>query len=145
MFTLSAPDGTFIPKRATIESAGYDVRVSQDVRLAPYEYVEAPTGLYLDNLTHGTPFHVDLRPRSSFFKHLVHMHLALIDADYENEIKILMVWQPAPLEAMKPNNIKLIEKGTRVAQLVVMQHYRFLNEETPTELRHGGLGSTGEK
>lgn len=132
-----------LPTYETTASAGMDLRaaVSADdpLTLAPGDWTLVPTGLKIA-LPEG--YEGQVRPRSG----LAHRHgvtvlnsPGTIDADYRGEVKVLLVNHGAePFE---------IERGMRIAQLVVAQHARvsWVEREALGETVRGpgGFGSTG--
>ena len=100
-----------------------------------------PTGLYLE-IPAG--YEVQVRPRSGLAAKkgvTVLNSPGTIDADYRGEVRVILV--------NLSNEDFTIEKGERIAQLVLAQHARIDWEETD-ELSEsgrgaGGFGSTGTK
>lgn len=140
---LPHAEGLDLPAYETDASAGMDLRaaVSEEapVTLDPGARSLVDTGLKIA-LPKG--YEGQVRPRSG----LAHRHgvtvlnsPGTIDADYRGEVKVLLVNHGA--ESFT------IERGMRIAQLVVAQHARveWIRRETLDETVRGagGFGSTG--
>lgn len=131
------PDA-IVPTRATANSAGYDLYAIDDVNLHHNQVLKVHTGIAIQ-LPEG---HFGaVCPRSGLASKGITVHNApgIVDQDYIGEICVLLT------------NISEgrfhIEKGMRIAQLVI-QPYIFVNfEEVPeltkTSRGSGGFGSTG--
>lgn len=130
-----------MPQYATALAAGMDVRAANEepIVLSPMQRAMVPTGLYLE-IPAG--YEVQVRPRSGLAaKRGVTVLNApgTIDADYRGEVCVILV--NLGQEAF------VIEKGERIAQLVLARHERIEWEESETlgasERGEGGFGSTG--
>jgi dUTP pyrophosphatase len=142
--TLPHFEGLELPHYATEQSAGMDLRaaVSDDeaVTLLPGERVMIPTGL---QIALPTGYEAQVRPRSGLaVKHGVTVlnSPGTIDADYRGEIKVILVnLSSEPF---------LIERGERIAQMVVARHahVEWENRDALEETIRGsgGFGSTGK-
>jgi dUTP pyrophosphatase len=132
-----------LPAYETSASAGMDLRAAvpadEPVTLDPGDWDLLPTGLKIA-LPEG--YEGQVRPRSG----LAHRHgvtvlnsPGTIDADYRGEVKVLLVNHGA-----EPFTV---ERGMRIAQLVVAQHARvsWVKQEALEETVRGpgGFGSTG--
>ena len=132
-----------LPEYATEFSAGLDVRAANDepIVLEPLARAMVPTGLYLE-IPEG--YEVQVRPRSGLAakKGITVLNApGTIDADYRGEVCVILVNL-----SQEPFTV---EKGERVAQLVLARHER-LEWEPAGELAasgrgEGGFGSTGTK
>ncbi len=130
-----------LPAYETAGAAGLDLRAAVD---APLEVqagarVLVPTGLQLA-LPPG--FEGQVRPRSGLaLRHGVVLPNApgTIDPDYRGELKVIL-WNAG-------EEVFRIERGDRIAQLVVSRFERVTLEEVTrlddTERGDGGFGSTG--
>lgn len=135
--------GLPLPEYQTAQAAGMDLVAA----LAPDETIFLPMGeraLIPTGLAMALPsgYEAQVRPRSGLalnYGVTVLNSPGTIDADYRGEVKVLLV------------NLGLdtftIERGTRIAQLVIQQVAR-VSFETVTELEEsvrgmGGFGSTG--
>lgn len=132
-----------LPAYQSALAAGLDllaaVPVEEPVTLLPFERTSIPTGLVIA-LPAG--FEAQVRPRSGLAARHGLMLVnspGTIDADYRGEIRVLLINMGS--EAFT------IERGMRIAQLVVARVARIAWEEIPvldeTERAAGGFGSTG--
>ena len=132
-----------LPEYATEFSAGLDVRANNDepVVLHPLGRAMVPTGLYLE-IPSG--YEVQVRPRSGLAakKGVTVLNApGTIDADYRGEVCVILV------------NLSdadfVIEKGERIAQLVLARHEHIEWEQADALAESGrgagGFGSTGTK
>jgi dUTP pyrophosphatase len=133
--------GLELPAYATAHAAGMDLRaaVAEPLTLKPLERALVPTGLAM---AIPAGFEGQVRPRSGLaLKHgLSCLNTpGTIDADYRGEVKVLLINLGA--EAFT------IQRGERIAQLVVAAHARAqwqAVEALPaTERGEGGFGHTG--
>jgi dUTP pyrophosphatase len=131
-----------LPHYQTDGAAGMDLRasLSESITLNPMERVLVATGLFIE-LPLG--LEAQIRPRSGLaFKSGITVLNApgTIDADYRGEIKVLLV--------NLSNKPFLIEKGERIAQLVITAYVKATLQEVEelsvTERNEGGFGSTGK-
>ena len=132
-----------LPAYATPLAAGLDVRAdnAEPIVLKPQERTMVPTGLYLE-IPAG--YEVQVRPRSGLAaKRGVTVLNApgTIDADYRGEVCVILVnLSTEPF---------VIERGERIAQLVLARHEVIEWEESEelaaSERGAGGFGSTGVK
>jgi len=140
---LQHAEGIDLPAHETDLSAGADLRAAvpedEPVKLAAGEWKLIPTGIQIA-LPEG--YEGQVRPRSGLaYRHGVTVlnSPGTIDADYRGEVKVLLINHGA--ESFT------IERGERIAQLVVAQHATVTWEEQE-ELKDtmrgaGGFGSTG--
>lgn len=131
-----------LPEHATAHAAGLDLVAAVEVEqvIAPGAWAAVPTGIAIA-LPAG--FEGQIRPRSGL---ALKMGLTLlnspgtVDADYRGEIKVLLINHGhAPA---------VIQRGMRIAQLVVARHATVVWDEAsgtlePTARGEGGFGSTG--
>ncbi len=135
--------GNPLPQYATEFAAGLDVRANNDepIVLAPLGRAMVPTGLFLE-IPSG--YEVQVRPRSGLAakKGVTVLNApGTIDADYRGEVCVILV------------NLSdaefVVEKGERIAQLVLARHETIEWEETDALAAsgrgEGGFGSTGTK
>lgn len=133
--------GEALPAYQTPLSAGMDLRadVTESVVLQPGQWALVPTGLHIE-LPAG--YEAQIRPRSGLaLKHGVTVlnSPGTIDADYRGEIQVLLVnLSDLPFE---------IQRGERIAQMVVSRHERVqwveVSALSDTERGAGGFGHTG--
>ncbi len=130
-----------LPHYATPDSAGLDLlaAVESPLTIPPGEWVLVPTGLAIA-LPPG--YEAQVRPRSGLaLKHGVTVLNApgTIDADYRGEVGVILV-----NHGRSPFTV---ERGQRIAQMVVARHERAVWTETDTldasARGTGGFGSTG--
>jgi len=135
--------GNPLPAYATEFSAGLDVRAANEtpIVLPPLGRAIVPTGLYLE-IPAG--YEVQVRPRSGLAAKrgiTVLNAPGTIDADYRGEVCVILVNLSS--EAFT------IERGERVAQLILARHEVIEWEETDaleaSTRGAGGFGSTGVK
>jgi dUTP pyrophosphatase len=134
------PESTeFIPAFQTKESAGADIRSSIDVTLFPLQVEVVPAG-FRCKIPEG--YHAKILSRSSMGKKgiIIPNQPGLIDSDYTDEIKVLLLNL-----GKEPYTIK---RGDRIAQWLLeknMQYSWQQVEEIEDTERKGGFGSTGTK
>ena len=132
-----------LPAYATAFAAGLDVRAdnAEPIVLKPLGRAIVPTGLYLE-IPAG--YEVQVRPRSGLAakKGVTVLNApGTIDADYRGEMCVILVNLGA--------DDFVVERGERIAQLVLAKHEVIECEETSeladSERGAGGFGSTGAK
>ena len=132
-----------LPEYATDLAAGLDVRAnnSEPIVLKPLGRAIVPTGLFLEIPAGGE---VQVRPRSGLAakKGVTVLNApGTIDADYRGEVCVILVNLSA--------DDFVVERGERIAQLVLARHERLEWEVADTlasSVRgEGGFGSTGTK
>lgn len=135
--------GNLLPEYATGLAAGMDVRAANEepIRLEPLQRAMVPTGLYME-IPAG--YEVQVRPRSGLAarKGVTVLNApGTVDADYRGEVCVILVNLGS--EAF------VIEKGERIAQLVLAAHACIEWEEVSvlgaSGRGEGGFGSTGTK
>ena len=135
--------GNALPAYATEFAAGLDVRAdnAEPIELKPMQRAMVPTGLFLE-IPAG--YEVQVRPRSGLAakKGITVLNApGTIDADYRGEVCVILVnLGTEPF---------VIERGERIAQLVLARHEVIEWEESEelaaSERGAGGFGSTGVK
>ncbi len=118
------------------EDAGLDLRAVESIVLSPGIAHGVPTGIAIE-LPPG--YEAQVRPRSGMaLKHSVTVNFGTIDPGYRGEIRVIMF------------NLGLadytIEKGDRIAQLVVARYEAIDWQESDladSERGAGGFGSSG--
>jgi dUTP pyrophosphatase len=133
--------GVTIPKRATENSAGYDLSSISDVTIMPGEIKMIPTGLKVLMPKNEALF---VYPRSSLAikKGLMMSNsVGIIDADYygnkDNEGHIMV-----PLYNFRSESVTIV-KGERIAQGIFMTYLKTDHDESNGSVRLGGFGSSG--
>ena len=128
-----------IPSRETDQSAGYDLRSTATVEIAPGHCRIIPTGFAFAI----PPGFVGLiQDRSGMAtKRRITRRAGVIDSDYRGEVGVAIVNESATYAQ--------IQEGERVAQLVVVPALMGECEEVvdlgDTERGENGFGSTGSK
>ena len=132
-----------LPAYSTPLSAGMDVRAANEtpVTIGPLERAMIPTGLYLE-IPAG--YEVQVRPRSGLAakKGITVLNApGTIDADYRGEVCVILV--------NLSNEAFTVEKGERIAQLVLARHevieWEASESLADSERGASGFGSTGVK
>lgn len=129
----------FKPRRATKNSAAYDLYSTLDITLKPGEIVKIPTG-----------FKIKMPKREAFFIYIrsslgskditLPAGVNIIDADYynneDNEGNFFLM--------IKNNSKKTFEirEGDRIAQGVFQRYYK-TSDDKIKKVRKGGFGSSG--
>ena len=139
MKRLPHGEGLDLPHYVTDGAAGMDVRSAEDVVLEPGARHAVATGLALA-IPRG--FEIQVRPRSGLaLKHgiTVPNTPGTIDADYRGEVGVILI--------NLGREPYVIERGARIAQLVVAPYYQVAWRPVavlPESGRgEGGFGSTG--
>lgn len=131
-----------LPHYTTEGSAGMDIRaaVSSAVTLAPGSIELLPTNLSVEI---PTGYEIQIRPRSGLaVKHGIGIlnSPGTIDSDYRGEVKVILF--NFGKESFS------IERGERIAQMIISKVYRAEIEETDslakTDRGAGGFGHTGK-
>lgn len=134
-------EGATMPRYASDEAAGMDLCSIEAVELEPLERKLVGTGL---RIVLPLGYEGQVRPRSGLaLKKGIGMVNApgTIDSDYRGEIGVILI-------NLSRESVKL-EKGERIAQLVVCPVVRATLREVPdatayeTTRGEGGFGSTG--
>ncbi len=130
------------PTYATDGSAGMDIHaaVESSLVIKPGETALVPTGFRIA-LTPG--YEAQVRPRSGLaLKHQVGILNApgTIDSDYRGEVKVILT--------NFGKNDFVVQRGDRIAQLVIASYIRGVWEEVPqldeTSRGAGGFGHSGK-
>jgi len=149
--------GVEIPKRQTIDSAGYDFYMPYDMTLEPGKWYTIDTGIMLEeNEVMETTFYmylngewetVTIRPAQWVMKLYARSGLGnrnifrfangtgIIDQDYVGKHIMAKVAVDEPL---------ILKKGDRYMQGIICPTCYSINEVIPTRERTGGHGSTGQ-
>lgn len=132
-----------LPKYATSQSAGMDLRANIDVSimLNPMERVLIPTGLHI-SLPEG--YEAQIRPRSGLaLKHGITVlnTPGTIDSDFTGDIGVILI--------NLSDSPYVIEPGERIAQMVIARYehaeLELVESISETERGDGGFGHTGLK
>jgi dUTP pyrophosphatase len=128
-------EDAIIPQYQTIGSAGLDLHSIEATIITPGERKLVGTGLRI-NLPGGTEGQI--RPRSGLAaKHGITVlnTPGTIDEDYKGEIKVILY--------NASDSTFSVEKGDRIAQLVVNQVYKLTGFTLDNTREDKGFGSTG--
>lgn len=128
-----------IPERATSGAAGYDIYSDETLTLEGGGQAKISTGWAME-VPEG--YYAEIRPRSGLAAtHGVDTLAGVIDSDYRGEVKVLLIKHNKDFGL-------IIEKGTRIAQLVFRKHetpnVMLVDELGDSSRGAGGFGSTGE-
>ena len=131
-----------IPSYAYEGDAGHDLRSIETVVLQPFERALISTGLAIA-LPDGYAGFVQPRSGMAIKKGLSILNTpGLIDAHYRGELKIIAI-------NLDPHEPIVIEKGDRIAQLVIQAVPSVtlleVDELDETDRGEGGFGSSGSK
>lgn len=133
--------GLQLPDYATAAAAGADLvaAIDGEIELAPLDRRVVPTGI---SIALPVGFEAQVRPRSGLAaKHGITVANApgTIDADYRGEVGVILI--NLGKEPFR------IERGMRIAQIIVARHARAVWREVSTldetARGSGGFGSTG--
>lgn len=128
-------EDAIIPQYQTIGSAGLDLHTIEAATLEPGKWALIPTGLTV-NLPKNTEGQI--RPRSGLAaKHGITVlnSPGTIDEDYRGEIKVILY--------NASESTFSVEKGDRIAQLVVAPVYKLEGLTLDNTREDKGFGSTG--
>lgn len=133
-----------LPKYATGGSAGMDLvsNNNESITIHPFERKLIPTGIYIE-LPKG--YEAQIRPRSGMAlkKGLTVLNApGTIDSDYRGEVGVILI-------NLSPVDFRVIEPGTKVAQMVIAEYEKadFIEVDSLDETirGNGGYGHTDEK
>ncbi len=128
------------PSYAHPGDAGLDLYAAKDVVLKPFERTLVPTGIKVA-IPRGYAGFVQPKSGLALNQGLSIVNTpGLIDSGYRGEIGVILI-------NLDPQNIALISRGQKIAQLVIQEVKEALVEEVDfldeTERGAGGFGSTG--
>lgn len=142
--TLSASVKIPVYAHGPEEDAGMDLHADEQVWLYPNQPLAVKPGLCIE-LPPG--FEAQIRTRSGMaLKHGISVlnSPGTIDPSYRGEIGVILNWNGYRQVGGQPF---VVEKGTRIAQMVVAQYERVEIDTTgdlsSSERGEGGFGSTG--
>jgi dUTP diphosphatase len=144
-FLKDVPDANYddiiLPKRSTLNSAGYDFYSVISFTLSPGERRVIPTGI---KVSMNSNEFLSIYIRSSLgFKWNIRMcnQVGIIDADYynnsENEGHIFVCLMN------EGDKVLEIKKGDRIVQGIFMP-FLITDDDKTTNIRMGGIGSTNK-
>ena len=130
-----------LPRYAYEGDAGLDLRANESADIPPHGRVLIPTGLAIA-IPDGYAGFVQPRSGMALKRGLSIANTpGLIDAHYRGELKVIAV-------NLDPRETVHIERGERIAQLVIQQvptvHLVEVDELDKTDRGAGGFGSSGE-
>jgi len=132
-----------IPKRATNGSAGYDLCacIEEDVVIKKGQIVKIPTGISAEINTNEAALMIYARSGLASKNGVTLVNcVGVVDSDYRGEIVVPLI--------NLGNDDYIIEKGARIAQLVVtpvlLPEIEEASELSETSRGFGGFGSTGK-
>lgn len=130
-----------VPTRGSEEAAGYDLYSNSDVEIRPEGTIKVNTGIAMEipkgyfgaiYARSGLATKEGLRPANC---------VGVIDSDYRGEIIVAL--------HNDSNIVRVVEKGERIAQIVIMPYLSVEFEEVgnldETKRGNGGFGSTDKK
>lgn len=128
-----------LPRRGTLNSAGYDFHANETVTIEPGQVAIVKTGVTFEDLPENMFIQLSLRSSISLKMPILMANgVGIIDADYAgNEIGFL-------LYNRMPNMKVTIDKGLRLGQGVLLPYGVAYSEIPPTDSRTGGYGSTNK-
>lgn len=131
------PDA-IIPTRGSEFAVGYDLYSCETVIIQPNEVTSIPTGISVE-IPENYEFQVRSRSGLGSKGLIITNSPGTIDPDYRGEIKVMMT--------SVTEKSYTLEKGTRVAQLVLAPRFSIdfqeVEELNTTKRGDGGFGSTG--
>lgn len=129
-----------LPKRATTDSAGYDIFAPYDIEIPPKQSAKVPTGMrvILDN-----DKFLAIYPRSGLgFKYKMQLFnsVGIIDSDYSQSDNEGHIWAKFYNDSPDGKTIH-IKQGEAMCQGIIQQFFKTADDDTDG-LRNGGFGST---
>ena len=129
-----------IPRRATEDSAGYDICIPFDVVMAPHSVVKVPTGIRCTGMPKNAVMTIYVRSSIGIKRGVVLCNgTGVIDsgfADSDNEGDIWLA-----LRNESDSDVEFLA-GERVAQALFF-NFVTCDDDDATGKRNGGIGSTG--
>lgn len=138
-----------LPKYATSNSAGFDIRAAEEKIILPGETQVIGTGLYFELPQN---WELQIRSRSGLASKgiIVANSPGTIDPDYRGEIKILLRNNrnfSNEKGIVADNSVFQVHKGDRIAQGVLapfsQAHFQPVEQLGETKRGDDGIGSTG--
>ena len=136
----SVYDNIFLPKRATVGSAGYDFFTPFEITLAPGETIKIPTGIrvWIEN-----GWVLKLYPRSGLgFKFRLQLNntVGIIDSDYYNSDNEGHIFCRITNDSNEGKTVSL-KSGEGFCQGIFVEYGITLDDDADG-IRNGGFGST---
>ncbi|MCU5508273.1 dUTP diphosphatase [Bacillus cereus] len=134
-----------LPRYAKPGDSGFDLVAAEDTIIWPGETKVVQTGLAFE-IPPG--YELQVRPRSGMTRNTkLRVVLGTVDSGYRGEVGVLVDNTEIPKVANM--QVRVIEKGTRIAQgviaPVITAHFEEVDELSDSERGVGGFGSTGVK
>lgn len=128
-----------LPKKGSVDAAGYDLYASESGIIYPNERLLIKTGLVLE-IPSG--YYGRIAPRSGLaLKYGIETMAGVIDSDYRGEVGVILY-----------NNDRydpfVFNVGDKIAQIIFEKYYDFsletVDDLSQTKRGEGGFGSTGQ-
>jgi dUTP pyrophosphatase len=134
---LQLTENAIEPTRATKNSAGYDFYASDSIVIKPNEVAIVPTDISFGGMNTDQYLQLSL-PSGVSIKRPVLMANSpgIVDSDYAGKPIGVILFN----RSLKHN--VLIDKGTKIAQGILLKYYTTEDEVVPLVERTGGFGST---
>lgn len=144
-------EGVNLPTRKTIGSCGYDIYCPKDIRLFPDEWINLDLGILMEKGDIPEGYCALILPRSSTgvkYKLRLANTCGVIDSDYTMDTIKAMITGYDWIYSWRGSHkipTTIIDKNTRILQMILVPFGIIQSEIPPTEERVGGIGSTGVK
>lgn len=136
-------ENAVIPERATTGSAGYDLCacIDENIVIGKGQIVKVPTGISAEINTNEAALMIYARSGLASKNGVTLVNcVGVVDSDYRGEIVVPLI--------NLGNDDYILEKGARIAQLVVtpvlLPEIEEASELSETSRGFGGFGSTGK-
>ena len=129
-----------LPRRATLNSAGYDIFAPYEIKIKPRQTVLVPTGIKV--ILDDDKF-LAVYPRSGLgFKYKMQLwnSVGVIDADYSQSDNEGHIWCKFYNDSPDGETIT-IKKGEAMCQGIIQQYFKTIDDNA-ANTRNGGFGST---
>ena len=133
-------DDIKLPKRATIDSAGYDFFTPLDINLKPGETIKVPTGI---RVKIDSGWVLKCYPRSGLgfkFRMQLNNTVGIIDGDYFNSSNEGHIFTKITNDSNE-GKVLSVAKGQGLIQGIFVE-YGITYDDDTTGIRDGGFGST---
>lgn len=137
-------EGVNLPRRKTKGSCGYDIYCPLDITIVN-EARTIDTGIMMEPGDIPEGYFAMIVPRSSMGSSGLHLRntVGIIDSDYTMDTIKATLYMDQHSYGAKGYDRMELKKNDRILQMVIVPFGTIPNEETPTEERKGGYGSTG--
>ena len=133
-------DNIKLPKRATVDSAGYDFFTPLDINLKPGETIKVPTGI---RVKIDSGWVLKCYPRSGLgfkFRMQLNNTVGIIDGDYFNSSNEGHIFTKITNDSNE-GKVLSVAKGQGLIQGIFVE-YGITYDDDTTGIRDGGFGST---